>query len=95
MTTYSPEYLERAFRFYAEMCAGKSPLYAALSAQVADDPRVYSLASSGQKRQPPANRLFAAVIFLDWRRSSAVRRRIRIERSRTAAGRLIEASRKE
>jgi hypothetical protein len=27
MTTYSPECSESALRFYAEMCAGKSPLY--------------------------------------------------------------------
>lgn len=64
LKTFSAEYLERDFRFFAGMCAGKSPLYAALSARVAEDPQVRDLAARTQEGQPPVNLLFGAVHYL-------------------------------
>lgn len=56
---------EREFRFFGEMCAEQgSPLYASLSRQVADDPRVMRLVEGRIKKQPPSNMLFGAVQYL-------------------------------
>lgn len=56
--------LARAFRHFAGMTAERSPLYAFLSARVADTPELLALASGGRGRQPPPNLLFGAVHFL-------------------------------
>lgn len=64
MTKLTQEYLEKAFNHFAELCDGEAPLYALLSAQVAQDAEVRGLASHGQERQPPVNLLFGAVQFL-------------------------------
>jgi len=60
----NPDRLERSFRFFASMCEGRSPLYAALSARIAEDPEVLALASGYQPGQPPVNLLFGAVQHL-------------------------------
>ena len=56
--------LRREFRFFAEMCAEHSPLYAVLSSRAAEDNAVLALATGGQRGQSPVNLLFAAVQFL-------------------------------
>lgn len=59
-----PAHLQREFAFFAQVCAEYCPLYAALSARVAQDEPIRSLAADGPKRQPPANMLFGAVHYL-------------------------------
>lgn len=56
--------LQRAFRHFASVCEGQSPLYVALSNRVADESWLLELASHGEDRQPPPNLLFGAVQFL-------------------------------
>ncbi len=56
--------LSREFRFFGEMCAGQSPLYAELSPRVAEDPELLELASHAGRRRSPANMLFGAVHYL-------------------------------
>jgi len=55
------EYLQGCFRHFARMCEGYSPLYAALSPRIAEDPAVLSLAAARPRRQLPVNLLFGAV----------------------------------
>lgn len=69
MTTAGPssgdlDRLRREFRFFAEMCAGHSPLYAVLASRVAEDDAVLALATDRQRGQSGANLLFAAVQYL-------------------------------
>lgn len=56
--------LRREFRFFGEMCAGHSPLYAELSLRAAEDDAVLALATDRQHGQSGANLLFAAVQYL-------------------------------
>jgi hypothetical protein len=58
------ERLPREFRHFAEVTREQSPLYAFLSARVAEHEAILELASFGQKRQPPSNLLFGAVHML-------------------------------
>lgn len=62
--TATMEYLRRAFRHFAGMTAEGSPLYAALSARIADEPNVLALALGSTPRHPPVNLLLAAVHYL-------------------------------
>ncbi|MCH7701236.1 MAG: DUF2332 domain-containing protein [Planctomycetes bacterium] len=57
------EYLPHCFRHFADICEGSSPLYAALSRRVADDPQVLALVADRQSRQPPSNLLFGSVHY--------------------------------
>ncbi len=63
MTAFNrePERLADEFRFFARMCTGRSPLYAALAARVAGTPALLALASGAAPGQPPVNLLFGAV----------------------------------
>ncbi len=56
--------LQREFEFFATVCAEYCPLYAALSARVAEDELVRSMARGGHSQHPPANLLFGAVHYL-------------------------------
>jgi len=58
------DHLQRGFRHFAEMTREQAPLYAALSARVADDSALLAMAAVGEKRHPPPNLLFGAVQFL-------------------------------
>ena len=65
MTEPEPESLATRFRRFAKReCAGKSPLYATLAHDVADDVEVLALCRAAGPGQPPANLLFGAVHFL-------------------------------
>ncbi len=55
--------LQREFAFFATVCAEYCPLYAALSARVAEDEAVRDLARGGHPQHPPANLLFGAVHY--------------------------------
>jgi len=59
--TATIDYLRHAFRHFATITEDSSPLYAALSARIADEPEVLALATGGTPRQPPVNLLLAAV----------------------------------
>lgn len=61
---HTPDYLRRTFTHFAGMCANRSPLYAALSARVAEEPAVFSLVAETQRGQPAVNLLFAGVQYL-------------------------------
>jgi len=56
--------LQREFAFFATVCAEYCPLYAALSARVAEDEPIRSLARGGHPQHPPANLLFGAVHYM-------------------------------
>ena len=53
--------LERSFRHFAEMCSGRSPLYAALAPRIAEDEPILRLLEERQRGQPAVNLLFGAV----------------------------------
>ena len=55
------DYLQDAFRHFAGMCEGESPLYAALAPRIADDPAILALALERKERQPPVNLLLGVV----------------------------------
>ena len=52
---------ERFRRFAERECAGRSPLYEALSRRIAEEDFLLGLAARSQPGQPPPNMLFAAV----------------------------------
>ena len=54
----------RYFTHFAEVAEHESPLYSALSRQIANDRELLALCNEMVERQPPANVLFAAVHFL-------------------------------
>lgn len=56
--------LQREFEFFATVCTEYCPLYAALSARVAEDESIRGLARGGHPQHPPANLLFGAVHYL-------------------------------
>lgn len=56
--------LQREFEFFATVCAEYCPLYAALSARVAEDESIRGMARGGHPQHPPANLLFGAVHYL-------------------------------
>ena len=56
--------LQKEFAHFAQVCADYCPLYAALSACVAEDELVRSMARGGHPQHPPANLLFGAVHYL-------------------------------
>lgn len=62
--TIDSEQLSKEFEFFAKVCAEYCPLYATLSARVAEDEAIRMLASGGPKRHPPSNMLFGAVHYL-------------------------------
>lgn len=64
MATAGQDYLRNCFRGFAGICANASPLYAALSPQIADDPQTLALAEQAQAGQAPVNMLFGAVHYL-------------------------------
>ena len=64
MATAGKDYLRNCFRGFAGICANASPLYAALSPQIADDPQTLALAEQTQAGQAPVNMLFGAVHYL-------------------------------
>jgi hypothetical protein len=56
--------LRRKFKFFAQMCAEHSPLYAFLSSRAVEDDAVLALATERQPGQSAVNLLFAAVQYL-------------------------------
>ncbi|MCC6906897.1 MAG: DUF2332 domain-containing protein [Phycisphaerales bacterium] len=58
------ERLRSEFAFFATVCAEYCPLYAALSARVAEDETIRNMACGGHPQHPPANLLFGAVHYL-------------------------------
>jgi len=56
--------LRKEFVFFATVCADYCPLYAALSARVAEDEAIRVMARGGHPQHPPANLLFGAVHYL-------------------------------
>lgn len=64
MSNPASDALRESFLHFVQVCTGQSPLYAALSARLADEPEFLALAAGGAPGQPPPNLLFGAAHFL-------------------------------
>src|SRR5438093_13508574 len=65
MSDSQVETLSKQFKYFSEkVYRGSSPLYQGLSARLAEDPEILSLASESRKGEIVPNLFFAAVHFL-------------------------------